>query len=335
VTGSTADFRAVDVVIRSLIVVHRPRRCAVLFLTVLFLLGLVGFATRSPADELGGFSKRIKQAVDPNFDGEPFADNTVVRQMGDRYNDAFPQATSFQSNFSSDNVGGILLRLRSEGPVKPVQLQSASFRIENGGVDKVLFRLTAENQQTEFRVPATIIPAAALMAADRRLVLLTLSVFSNRGNVHSHADMAAAHPAIVKHQLAYMAASLDLSLQNVMTGHGRNYLLCEKPWKLSLKEFSARDDLFKVRCRIDRAETTPPGITDDWRERLADKQREWFTILNNFATVHRLVRAAIDRDLVGFPENDFIKLLKELQPIYAKHKLTKDQAAELQTMLAH
>ena len=76
-------------------------------------------------------------------------------------------------------------------------------------------------------------------------------------------------------------------------------------------------------------------MTDAWRESLADKQREWFGILNNFATVHRLVRAAIDRDLVGFPENDFIKLLKELQPIYEKHKLTKDQAADLQALLAH
>jgi hypothetical protein len=313
-----------------MLVVHRPTRCA-----VLLALGLVCFATRSPADELGGFSKRIKQAVNPNFDGDQFADNSIVRQMSNHYADAFPQATSFQTNFSSDNVGGILLRLRAEGPVKPVQLKSASFRIEHGDVDKVLFRLTAENQQTEFRVPATIVPAAALMAADRRLVLLTLAVGFNRGNLHSHADMAAAHPAIVKHQLAYMAASLDLSLQNVMTGHGRNYILCEKPWKLSLKEFSERDDLFKVRCRIDRAETTPPGMTDAWRESLADKQREWFGILNNFATVHRLVRAAIDRDLVGFPEQDFIKLLKELQPIYEKHKLTKEQAAELRTMLAH
>ena len=310
--------------------VHRSTRCA-----VLLAVGLVCFATRSPADELGGFSKRIKQAVNPNFDGDQFADNTIVRQMSNHYADAFPQATSFQTNFSSDNVGGILLRLRSDGPVKPVQLTSASFRIENGDVDKVVFRLTAENQQTEFRVPATIVPAAALMAADRRLVVLTLSAFSNSGNVHSHADMAAAHPAIVKHQLAYMAASLDLSLQNVMTGHGHNYILCEKPWKLSLKEFSERDDLFKVRCRVGRAETTPPGMTEAWRDSLADKQREWFGVLNNFATVHRLVRSAIDHDLVGFPENDFIKLLKQLQPIYEKHKLTKDQAAELQTLLAH
>lgn len=310
--------------------IHRPTRCA-----VFIALGLACFAARSPADELGGFSKRIKQAVDPNFDGDQFADNTVVRQMASRYGDAFPQATSFQTNFSSDNVGGILLRLRAEGPVKPLQLKSASFRIENGEVDKVLFRLTAEDQQTEFRVPATIVPAAALMAADRRLVLLTLSVWSNRPNVRSHADLAAAHPAIVKHQLVYMAASLDLSLQNVMNGHGRNYILCEKPWKLSLKSYTDRDDLFTVRCRVGRAETTPPGITDAWRESLAEKQREWFGILNNFAAVHRLVRAAIDRDLVGFPEKDFIKLLKELQPIYEKHKLTKEQVADLQTMLAH
>jgi hypothetical protein len=298
-------------------------------------VGLVSLATRSPADESGGFAKRIKQTVNPNFDGEQFAANTIARQMSARYGDAFPQATSFQSSFSSDNVGGILLRLRPDGSIKPIELKSASFRIENSDVDKVLFRLTADNQQTEFRIPATIIPAAALMAADRRLVLLTLSAFSNRGNVHSHADMAAAHPAIAKHQLTYMAASLDLSLQNVMTGHGHNYILCEKPWKLALKEFSERDDLFKVRCRIGRAETTPPGMTDAWRESLADKQREWFGVLNNFATVHRLVRAAIDRDLVGFPENDFIRLLKELQPIYEKHKLTKDQLADLKTMLAH
>ena len=310
--------------------VYRPTRCA-----VLLAAGLVCFATTSPADDAGGFSKRIKQAVNPNFDGEQFADSTILRQMGSRYGDAFPQATSFQSNFTSDNVGGILLRLRPEGTIKPIALKSASFRIEQGDVERVLFKLTAENQQTEFRVPATIIPAAALMAADRRLVLLTLSAFSNRGNVHSHADMAAAHPAIIKHQLVYMAASLDLSLQNVMSGHGHNYILSEKPWKLSLKEFSARDDLFKVRCRIGKAETTPPGMTDAWRDSLADKQREWFGVLNNFATVHRLVRAAIDHDLVGFPEDDFIKLLKELQPIYEKHKLTKDQVADLKTMLAH
>jgi len=328
--GKKRQIRAVDVVTRSLLVVHRPTRC-----TVLLALGLVCFAANLLADESGGLSKRIKQAVNPNFDGEQFAANSIARQMGARYGDAFPNATSFQQNFSSDNVGGILLRLRSEGPVKPIALKSASFRIENGDVEKVLFRLTAENQQTELRVPATIVPAAALMAADRRLVMLTLSAFSNRGNVHSHADMAAAHPAIVKHQLAYMAASLDLSLQNVMTGHGHNYILCEKPWKLSLKEFSERDDLFKVRCRVGRAETTPPGMTEAWRDSLADKQREWFGFLNNFATVHRLVRAAIDHDLVGFPEDDFIKLLKELQPIYEKHKLTKDQVAELQTMLAH
>jgi hypothetical protein len=311
-------------------VVCRSTRCA-----VFVALGLVCFATPLPADDGGSFSKRIKQAVDPNFDGEQVADNTISRQMGNRYNDAFPTAATFQQNFSSDNVGGILLRLKPEGSVKPIELKSASFRIETGDVDKVLFRLTADNQQTEFRVPATIVPAAALMAADRRLVLLTLSAFSNRGNVHSHADMAAAHPAIVNHQLVYMAASLDLSLQNVMMGHGHNYILAEKPWKLSLKEFSDRDDLFKVRCRVGRAETTPPGMTDAWHESLADKQREWFTILNNFATVHRLVRAAIDHDLVGFPENDFIKLLKELKPSYAKHRLTKDQVAELKSLLAH
>ena len=314
--------------------VHRSTRCAVL-LAVLFGVGFACFAARLPADDARGFSKRIKQTVNPNFEGDQFAANTIARQMSNRYNDAFPTAATFQQNFSSDNVGGILLRLKPDGTPKPIELKSASFRIENGDIDRVLFKLTADGQQSEFRVPATIIPAAALMAADKRLVLLTLSAFSNRPGVRSHADLAAAHPAIVKHQLVYMGASLDLSLQNVMNGHGVNYVLCEKPWKLSLKEFSDRDDLFKVRCRVGRAETTPPGMTEAWRDSLANKQREWFTVLNNFATVHRLVRAAIDRNLVGFPEDEFIKLLKQLQPIYEKHKLTKDQATELQTLLAH
>jgi hypothetical protein len=130
-----------------------------------------------------------------------------------------------------------------------------------------------------------------------------------------------------------MAAQLDLSLQNVMEGHGRNYLLCEKPWHLSLKSFSMRDDLFTVRCRIDRVETTPAGITEAWLGQLNDNEKRYFHVLNNFVAVRRLIRAVVDRYIVGFPEDDFLQLLKRLQPVYEKHKMTKEQAEELRTLL--
>jgi hypothetical protein len=289
-------------------------------------------------DEALSFAGRIKKTVNPSFDGEQFAEGTIPRQMEDRYNDTFhpdsPETASFQQMFSSDNVGGILLRLQPERPVKALHLESATFRIEKGEVDKVLFQLKADSQQVEFRVPATIVPAAALMAADRRLVLLTLAVGFD-GSARSHAEMAAAHPAIVRHQMGYMATRLDLSLQNVMAGHGRNYVLCEKPWRLSLKSLASREDLFTVRCRIDDAETTPAGITAAWHKRLGDAEKPWFRILNDFAAVHRLIRAVSDRQIVGFPEDEFVQFLKQLQPVYEKHKLTREQTKELHTLLTH
>jgi hypothetical protein len=298
---------------------------------VLLATGLVLLATTLRAEE-PNFAKRIKETVNPHFDGEQFGDGTILRTLGDRYNATFQQDT-FDNMFSSDEVGGILLRPHPEKPVKVLRLKSATFRVENAEIDTVLFKLTTDSGQTEFRVPATIVPAAALMAADKRLVLLTLACGSGSGGQRSHVDRAAAHPAIANHQLGYMATTLDLSLQNVMAGHGRNYLLCEKAYRLSLKSFSSRDDLFNVRCRIDQTETTPAGITDAWRQSLGDEQRTYFRILNNFVTVRRLIRGVLDRYVAGFPEDDFVKLLKQLQPTYEKHKMTKEQAEELHTLL--
>jgi hypothetical protein len=300
---------------------------------VLLATGLVLLATTLRAEE-PNFAKRIKETVNPHFDGEQFGDGTILRTLGDRYNATFQQDT-FDNMFSSDEVGGILLRPHPEKPVKVLRLKSATFRVENAEVDTVLFKLTTDSGQTEFRVPATIVPAAALMAADKRLVLLTLACGSRSGGPKSHVDLAAAHPAIANHQLGYMATTLDLSLQNVMAGHGRNYLLCEKAYRLSLKSFSSRDDLFNVRCRIDQTETTPAGITDAWRQSLGDEQRTYFRILNNFVTVRRLIRGVLDRYVAGFPEDDFVKLLKQLQPTYEKHKMTKEQAEELHTLLTN
>jgi len=319
--------------------------------TVLLALGLVGIASRLSADppsppkqsdkpipskhtEEPSFAKRIKEVVNPHFEGEQFGEGSVLRTLEDRYNANF-QVASFGDEFGSDNVGGILLRSYPEKPVKVLHLKSATFKLEeDAALDTVLFRLVTDNDQTEFRVPATIVPAAALMAADQRLVVLTLACGSAGPAVHSHVEMAATHPAIVNHQLGYMAAQLDLSLGNVMgMGHGRNYLLCEKAYHLSLKSFSARDDLFNVRCRVDRVETTPAGITDAFRSRLGSDQKRYFRVLNNFVTVRRLVRAVIGHYIVGFPEDDFIKLLKQLQPIYEKHKMTKEQAEEMRTLL--
>ena len=298
---------------------------------VLLATGLVLLATTLRAEE-PSFAKRIKETVNPQFDGEQFGDGTILRTLGDRYNATFQQDT-FDNMFSNDEVGGILLRPHPEKPVKVLRLKSATFRVENAEVDTVLFKLTTDSGQTEFRVPATIVPAAALMAADKRLVLLTLACGSGSGGQRSHVDRAAAHPAIANHQLGYMATTLDLSLQNVMAGHGRNYLLCEKAYRLSLKSFSSRDDLFNVRCRIDQTETTPAGITDAWRQSLGAEQRTYFRILNNFVTVRRLIRGVLDRYVAGFPEDDFVKLLKQLQPVYEKHKMTKEQAEELHTLL--
>lgn len=278
------------------------------------------------------FAKRIKDTVNPHFDGEQFGEGSILRTLEDRY-DANFQVASFDEMFGSDNVGGILLRSYPQKPVKVLHLKSATFTLENADVDMVLFRLATESDQIEFRVPATIVPAAALMAADKRLVLLTLACNSGGGAPRSHVDLAAIHPAIANHQLGYMAAQLDLSLGNVMGGHGRNYLLCEKTWHLALKSLSARDDLFNVRCRLDTIETTPPGITEAFRGRLGSDQKRYFHVLNNFVTVRRLVRSVIGHYVVGFPEDDFIKLLKQLQPIYEKHKLTKEQAEEMHSML--
>jgi hypothetical protein len=309
-------------------VINRPR-----VFVVLLALSVVLMATGLRADEAVGFAKRIKDVVNPRFEGEQFAEGSIPRTMEDRYDSAFEPAP-FDSMFGSDDVGGILLRAHPRRPVKVLRLDSATFRIENAEVDSVVFRLAADSKRLKFRVPATIVPAAALMAADRRLVLLTLSCGSARGDARSHADLAAAHPAIARHQMAFMAAQLDLSLLNVAGAHGRNYLLCENPWRLSLKSFSTRDSLFAVRCRVDAAETTPEGITAAWQERLDKNRRRWFGVLNDFAAVHRLVRAVLDGYVVGFPQSDFIKLLEQLQPIYEKHKMTQDQVDELRALLA-
>jgi hypothetical protein len=91
--------------------------------------------------------------------------------------------------------------------------------------------------------------------------------------------------------------------------------------------------LFNVRCRLGDIETTPVGITDVYRSRLGSDQKRYFRVLNNFVTVRRLVRAVIGHYIVGFPEDDYIKLLKQLQPIYEKHKMTPEQAHEMHTML--
>jgi hypothetical protein len=304
-------------------------------LSVLLATGLVLIASTLRAEE-PDFAKRIKETVNPHFEGDQFGDGTILRTLEDRYNANF-QVASFDEMFGSDNVGGILLRTFPEKPVKVLRLKSATFKLEKAEVDTVLFRLATESDQIEYRVPATIVPAAALMAADQRLVLLTLACSNGRpGGARSHVDLAAIHPAIANHQLGYMAAQLDLSLGNVMgMAHGRNYLLCEKAWHLSPKSLSAREDLFTVRCRIDDTETTPPGITDAFRSRLGSDQKRYFRVLNNFVTVRRLVRSVIGRYVAGFPEDDFIKLLKQLQPIYEKHKLTKEQAEEMHTVLTN
>jgi hypothetical protein len=310
-----------------LLVTNRLTKIAVLLAT-----GLVLNASTLRAEE-PDFAKQIKDTVNPHFEGEQFGDGTALQTWEDRYNSNF-EVASFDEMFGSDNVGGILLRSFPEKPVKVLHLKSATFKVEKADVDTVLFRLATDTDQIEYRVPATIVPAAALMAADRRLVLLTLACGSGKGGAHSHVDLAAIHPAVAKHQLGYMAAQLDLSLQNVMgMGQGRNYLLCEKAWHLSPKSLSARDDLFTVRCRIDETETTPLGITDAFRSRLGSDQKRYFHVLNNFVTVRRLVRAVIGHYVVGFPENDFIKLLKQLQPTYEKHKLTKEQAEEMHLVL--
>jgi hypothetical protein len=301
-------------------------------LAVVFTLGLLLTPTTARAEE-PSFAKRIKETVNTHFEGDQFGQGTILQMLEDRYNSNFQQG-NFDEMFGSDDVGGILLRPNPEKPVKVLHLKSATFRLEEGAVDNVLFKLSTDVGQAEFRAPATIVPAAALMAADKRLVLLTLACGSSgSGIAKSHVELAAAHPAIANHQLGYMATQLDLSLQNVMEGHGRNYILCEKAWRLSLKSFSTRDDLFTVRCRIDRTETTPAGITDAWRRTLGDDQKRYFRVLNNFVMVRRLVRSVLDHYIVGFPEDDFVKLLKRLQPIYEKHKMSKEQADEMHTML--
>ena len=207
-------------------------------LSVVLAAGLVLIGSTLRAEE-PDFAKRIKETVNPHFEGDQFGDGTILRTLEDRYNANF-QVASFDEMFGSDNVGGILLRTFPEKPVKVLRLKSATFKLEKAEVDTVLFRLATESDQIEYRVPATIVPAAALMAADQRLVLLTLACSNGRpAGAHSHVDLAAIHPAIANHQLGYMAAQLDLSLGNVMgMAHGRNYLLCEKAWHLTPKSLS-------------------------------------------------------------------------------------------------
>src|SRR5580700_10294200 len=146
------------------------------------------------------FARRIKDVVNPHFEGEQFGDGSTLRSIEDRYNVNF-QVASFDDAFNDDYVGGILLRSFPEKPVKVLHLKSATFRLEEAAVDTITFRLATESDQMEFRVPATIVPAAALMAADRRLVLLTLACGSaGPGIARSHVDLAAVHPAIANHQ---------------------------------------------------------------------------------------------------------------------------------------
>ena len=288
------------------------------------------------ADEAAAFARRIREAVNPQFEGEQFGDGTITRIMEDRYVSTFEPQT-FNQSMNNDNVGGIVLRPEAQQPLKVLHLKRATFTIDDtADVSSVIFRLAADSNQVELRVHATIVPAAALMATDRRLVLLTLAAGSGRqSGPRSHAQLAAAHPAIARHQLAYMATRLDLSLSNVMGEHGHYYILCEKPWRLGLNSFAKSDDLFTVRCRIGSADTTPPGITQAWRKRLRDEERVWLGELNDFVTVRRLVRGVLNRSVVGFPEDDFIALLKRLQPTYEKHKLTPQQVNELSALLTN
>ena len=47
---------------------------------VVLALGSVCFATTLRADEIGGFAKRIKETVNPHFDGDQFGDGSVTDQ---------------------------------------------------------------------------------------------------------------------------------------------------------------------------------------------------------------------------------------------------------------
>src|ERR1700685_1122746 len=110
------------------------------------------------ADEAAAFARRIREAVNPQFEGEQFGDGTITRIMEDRYVSTFEPQT-FNQSMNNDNEGGIVLRPEAQQPLKVLHLKRATFTIDDtADVRSVIFQLDADSNQEGLGVYPEIFP---------------------------------------------------------------------------------------------------------------------------------------------------------------------------------
>ena len=243
---------------------------------------------------------------------------------------------SFDTYFYSNDVGGILVRDQPLDPSKTLKLDLLTFHVnEINNPAVVLIKIGAAGEQVELSVEASLVALAARMAADDRLVLLTMAVGSGSDYSRTAEEMLAIHPAIAHHRLAIAAARIDDSFGSALDLADTYWVLSESPWQLSTKSFNNSDELFKLECRRHGTKIEIPNLTAKWKRELNPKQQAALRQLNDFFAVYRLINAATEGHLEGFPEEEFLFLLKQIQPHYEKQAVTIEEERDFQRWLRH
>jgi hypothetical protein len=305
------------------------------FFSAVLLFAVSGFAQENVNQERRTFLKTLAVAVTPikgNHGG-------ILQVAETRYISTFRRSTYDNATFDtyrySNDVGGVLLRDHPLDANATLKLDQLTFQLDESKTPaEVLIKISAAGEQAELSVEASLVALAARMAADDRLVLLSMAVGSGTNYDLTPEQMLAIHPALARHRLAVSAAIIDDSLgaENVEAAY---WVLGESPWQLSAKAFTPSADMFTLECRGIQTKVEIPNLTARWKRTLNLKQQTALQQLQDFVAVYRLINAAAEGHLEGFPEQEFLDLLKSIQPHYEAQAVTMEEERKFHQWLAH
>jgi hypothetical protein len=308
-------------------------RVYALLLVALFCASSV-FAAESSNIKRREFQKELASVVSPIQGNEAGILSTAEAKFIQTFQEPAQDNASYESYFYSNDVGGILLRNQPLDPNASLKLESVTFELdESKNPAVVTINLAAAGEEVTVSVEASLIALAARLAADNRLVLLSMAAGSGSGNSLTAEEMLAIHPAISRHRLAVAAAIVDDSFGAPLV-EAAYWVLSETAWPLSIQSFDNSSDLFTLECRglLTKIEIT--NLTTRWKRTLNPKQIAALEQVNDFIAVYRLVNAAVEGYLEGFPEQEFISLLKRIQPHYEAQAVTNEEEQQFHQWLS-
>jgi hypothetical protein len=302
---------------------------------MLLLCAVSASAQETANNEHIGFQNKLAVAVTPIAGNQ----GGILQVAEARYINTFRRSTYYNASFDtyrySNDVGGVLLRDQPVVANATLKLEQLKFELdERKNPAVVLINVSAAGEQAELSVEASLVALAARMAADDRLVLLSMAVGSGTNYDLTPEQMLAIHPAVARHRLAISAAIIDDSLgaENVEAAY---WVLGESPWQLSAKAFTPSADMFTLECRGIQTKVEIPNLTARWKRTLNLKQQTALQQLQDFVAVYRLINAAAEGHLQGFPEQEFLSLLKTIQPHYEAQAITIEEERNFHRWLVH